>query len=167
MYTLRCFYFGAALSIACTTLEGAESRIPKLFEYQSVPESSYAPGPDVFRLENFIVVGSRYQFSDKVMRELTRDIEGRTMTMRDRRIEIVPDGREDMSELAFTEHLVPMRGTSDALDLKLQDMFLIDLPGGGVLKAQFKSGLSMRVNRNMKIILRPSRKKLISFRWDW
>jgi len=151
----------------CTILGGAESRIPKLFEYQSIPESSYTPGPDVFRLEDFIVVGSRYQFPEKVMRELSRDIESKTMTIRNRRVEIVPDGRSDMSELSFREHLVPMRGTSDALDLKLQDTFFIDLPGGGVLKAQFKSGLSMRLNKNMKIILRPSRKKLISFRWDW
>jgi hypothetical protein len=65
-------------------------------------------------------------------------------------------------------HLSPIRGpVSGGLDLKLRDVFLIDLPGGGVLKAQFRSGLSIQLDKNTRLILRPSRNKLVSIRIDW
>lgn len=148
-------------------LGGAESRIPLLYEYQS-PVEILPSSPDVVRLDDFIVIGKRYQLSYTIERDLERFLNRKeAFEFKKRRIEIVPDG-EPIPFSLWDERRVPIRGsTSGGLDLKLRDVFEIDLPGGGVLKAQFRSGLSIQLDRKTRLILRPSRNKLITVRIDW
>lgn len=163
--TLLLFVFVVAV------LRGDESRVPRLFEYQSVlPETHPVSGSNVLVLDDMIVVGNRYALSSFIQRDLERFLNKRESVElgKKRRIEIVPDGREDMQLLFDAERLTPIRGSvNSGLDLKVRDVFLIDMPGGGVLKAQFRSGISIQMGKNTKFILRPSRKKLVSIRVDW
>ena len=158
LYSCMIFVFFIHIGFA-----GGESKILRLYDYNSII-SVDTSDLDVFHLEDFVVVELKYQTPKSAMRDLERVLEKRSTGSESNRIEIVPDGREDMPRFLLDERVIPVHG---ATGLKLDDFFLIDLPGGGVLRAQFRSGVSMRVNKNMKIILRPSRKKLISVRWDW
>jgi len=144
-------------------LSEGENKISRLYDYHSIVSVDKSDS-DIFYLEDFVIVGFKYQASQSAIRDLEIALEKKSTGPESNRIEIVPDGRDDMPRFLLDERVVPVRGSEG---LKLDDFFLIDLPGGGVLRAQFRSGISMRVNKNMKIILRPSRKKLISFRWDW
>lgn len=155
------------LALGSVMLEGAESRMPLLYEYQSSTEIPLS-SPDVLRLDDFMVIGKRYYLSPTIERDLERFLNRKeAFEFKKRRIEIVPDG-EPIPFSLWDERTVPIRGsTSSGLDLKLRDVFDIDLPGGGVLKAQFRSGLSIQLNKKTRLILRPSRNKLITIKVDW
>lgn len=155
-------------AFALVVLRGGESRIPRLYEYHSgLSQSNDASETDVIVLENFLVLGVRYRLPPIIEKGLERALKNTSFPSRIRRFEIIPDDSEDVPSLLTDANVIPMIGTSDRFDLRVQDVFLIDLPGGGVLKARFRSGVSVRVNNHTQIILRPSRKRLVSIRWDW
>ena len=148
-------------------LEGSESKIPSLYEYQSSVEVSI-PSSVVLQLDEFTVASKRYHLSLITEREFERFLNKREdLQFKKNRIEIVSD--IELLPLSFrgdyTHSLYASPGSG--MDFKLRDVFLIDMPGGGVLKAQFRSGLSIQINKNTRFILRPSRKKLVSIRVDW
>jgi hypothetical protein len=152
-----------------TVLGGVESRVPLLYEYRS-PVEILPSSPDVVHLDDFIVIGKRDHLSYTIERDLERFFNRRDFVDfgRKRRVELVTDGSEFANFTLRDSHLSSIRGpVNSGLDLKLRDTFLIDLPGGGVLKAQFRSGLSIQLDKKTRLILRPSRNKLVSVRVDW
>jgi len=151
-----------------TVVMGSESRIPLLYEYQSPVFEHTVSSTDVLILDDFLVIGKRYQISPKVERDLERFLNRKeAFESKKHRIEIVPDNELTGPLLRDGYTRPPLASPGSSLDLKLRDVFLIDMPGGGVLKAQFRSGLSIQINKNTRFVLRPSRKKLVSIRVDW
>jgi hypothetical protein len=164
-YLLRQFLLFALL---VTVLVGAESRIPLLYEYQSPVPEPIASSGDILKLDDFIVFGKRYHLSPTIERDLERFLNRKEdFEIKKRRIEIVSEG--ELLPLSLRdEHRISIRGpVRSGLDSKLRDVFNIDLPGGGVLKAQFRSGLSIQIDKKTRLILRPSRNKLITIKVDW
>jgi hypothetical protein len=154
--------------LSCPRVTGAESVLPRLYEYNPrFLEEEFASKSGIIELDVFTVFGKRFSSSSSLERALERDLRKGISGTKQSRFEIVPDDGDSIFTVPDGMRIVPIRSPGSNIDLKIMDVFFIDLPGGGVLKAQFKSGLSMHLNKHTKIILRPSRKKLISIRVDW
>lgn len=158
MYCFSVFFSGVAIA--------GESKIPILFEYQPVTADVASSDSDVLVLDEFRVVGTRIVLSRSLERELDRVLSGRPLSLESRQSMIVPDERLDLPREFYGIEREQFSRSKDRLSLKLQDTFFVNLFGEEVA-ANFRSGVSFKVRKDVKFVLKPSRRKLVSIRFDW
>lgn len=149
-------------SVSLTPICARESRIPMLFEYSSSDRVS----SDTVILDSFVVEDRRLH-SLSLPRELVERRGGDDVSLSSGRIFLDTEWRSDLPrEFYLTERQIFSR-PDNRLALKLDDTFLIDLFGETMVRANFRSGLSFQVRKGVRIILKPSRRRLVSVRFDW
>ncbi len=158
MYCFSVFFSGVAIA--------GESKIPILFEYQPATADVASSDSDVLVLDEFRVVGTRIVLSRSLERELDRVLSGRPLSLESRQSMIVPDERLDLPREFYGIEREQFSRSKDRLSLKLQDTFFVNLFGEEVV-ANFRSGVSFKVRKDVKFVLKPSRRKLVSIRFDW
>lgn len=174
METLRKAFACASFTLVSASLIGQAGQTPSWkqalaseLRFSSSPSAgTERPSGDVVTLEPFEVTARRGIDQDKLFRDLSSALDPERLKLKvsGDKISIVPDldappvGRNSDGNVVF--------GGKRAY-LAAKDIFEFDLPGGGVLKAQFRSGVSFKLDNGWKLILKPSRSKLLRLSKDF
>lgn len=136
----------------------------------SDPRFSYGakekmPDKDTVVLEPFVVMGRSFN-EERLARKIDSALKARPEKLRvsGDKISIVPDLDKPIPGSRFEDRTI---FAGEKIYRNANDIFELDLPGGNVLKAQFKSGVSFKLDDGWRLILKPSRSKLIRFTKDF